>query len=97
MSIPPARSMTLDILRYCLDQHQDIQAAVNRVLQKAAPGPDQGLATELAYGYLRYKGRIDFLLGQLLSKPAQTSPIIKRILGVAIYELLFLKDRKSVV
>lgn len=90
MSIPPARSMSLDILRYCLDQHQDIQAAVNRVLQKAAPGLDQGLATELAYGYLRYKGRIDFLLGQLLSKPAQTSPIIKRILGVAIYELLFL-------
>jgi 16S rRNA (cytosine967-C5)-methyltransferase len=90
MSTPLARRMALDILRRCLDHHQDLQAAVDDVLATAAPGPDKGLATELAYGYLRYRGRLDFLLATLLKNPVQTSPILRRILGVAAYELLFL-------
>ncbi len=80
----------MDILRRTLDNKQDLQAAVDDVLIPVPAGPDKGLATELAYGYLRMRGRIDFLLSQLLKNPIQTSPIMKRILGVAIYELLFL-------
>lgn len=90
MSTPCARRLTLDILRRTLDNKQDLQAAVDDVLSSVPPGPDKGLATELAYGYLRMRGRIDFLLSQLLKNPVQTSPIMKRILGVAMYELLFL-------
>jgi 16S rRNA (cytosine967-C5)-methyltransferase len=80
----------MDILRRALDNKQDLQAAVDDVLIPVPAGPDKGLATELSYGYLRMRGRIDFLLAQLLKNPVQTSPIMKRILGVAIYELLFL-------
>ena len=63
---------------------------MDEVLVPVPAGPDKGLATELAYGYLRMRGRIDFLLSQLLKNPVQTSPVMKRILGVAMYELLFL-------
>ena len=90
MSTPSARRLALDILRRALDNKQDLQAAVDDVLSVVPPGPDKGLTTELAYGYLRMRGRIDFLLSQLLKNPVQTSPIMKRILGVAVYELLFL-------
>ncbi len=90
MSTPLARRMALDILRRCLEHGQDIQAATDDVLTPASDGPDKGLATELAYGYLRLRGRMDFLLNQLLRNPVQTSPILRRILGVAAYELLFL-------
>jgi len=90
MSTPLARRLALDILRRALDHGQDLQAAVDEVLTVAPDGPDKGLATELAYGYLRMRGRMDFLLGQLLKNPLQTSPVLKRILGVAAYELLFL-------
>lgn len=90
MSTPLARRLALDILRRTLDHKQDLQAAVDEVLNPVQAGPDKGLATELAYGYLRMRGRIDFLLSQLLKNPVQTSPIMKRILGVAMYELLFL-------
>ena len=90
MSTPAARRLALDILRRALDNKQDLQAAVDDVLSVVPPGPDKGLATELAYGYLRMRGRIDFLLSQLLKNPVQTSPVMKRILGVAVYELLFL-------
>jgi len=90
MSTPAARRLALDILRRTLDHKQDLQAAVDEVLNQVQAGPDKGLATELAYGYLRMRGRIDFLLSQLLKNPVQTSPVMKRILGVAMYELLFL-------
>ena len=90
MSAQGARHLALDILRRALDNKQDLQAAVDDVLGSVPAGPDKGLATELAYGYLRMRGRIDFLLSQLLKNPVQTSPVMKRILGVAMYELLFL-------
>ncbi|MDP3430463.1 MAG: transcription antitermination factor NusB, partial [Desulfomicrobium sp.] len=90
MSTPTARRLALDILRRTLDNKQDLQAAGDDALSPVPAGPDKGLATELAYGYLRMRGRIDFLLTQLLKNPLQTSPILKRILGVAMYELLFL-------
>ena len=91
MSTPSARRLVMDILRRTLDNNQDLQAAVDDVLSASPATPqDKGLATELAYGYLRMRGRMDFLLSQLLKNPVQTSPIMKRILGVAIYELLFL-------
>lgn len=90
MSTPAARRLALDILRRTLDNKQDLQAAVDDALTPVPAGPDKGLATELAYGYLRMRGRIDFLLSQLLKNPLQTSPVLKRILGVAMYELLFL-------
>jgi 16S rRNA (cytosine967-C5)-methyltransferase len=90
VSTPAARRLALDILRRTLDNKQDLQAAVDEALRPVPAGPDKGLATELAYGYLRMRGRIDFLLSQLLKNPLQTSPVMKRILGVGIYELLFL-------
>ncbi len=90
MSTPLARRLAMDILRRTMDHHMDLQAAVDDVLSAVQPGPDKGLATELAYGYLRLRGRIDFILGQLLKNPHQTSPVMKRILGLAAYELLYL-------
>lgn len=90
MSIPPARKLTMDILRLTLDHGQDLQAAVDTVLSGVEDGPDKGLATELSYGYLRLRGRLDFLLNQLLKNPTKTSPVLRRILGVAAYELLYL-------
>lgn len=90
MSLPPSRRMALEILRRTLDNHQDVQRAVNDVLASCPQGPDKNLATELAYGYLRLRGRIDFLLNQLFKNPGQTSPVVRRIVGLAAYELLFL-------
>lgn len=57
-------------------------------LTPASDGPDKGLATELAYGYLRLRGRMDFLLNrsEILSRPRPSCAA----LGVAAYELLFL-------
>jgi 16S rRNA (cytosine967-C5)-methyltransferase len=84
--------MALEALRLCLDQGRDVQDALHRALA-ATPGAkpaDNALATELTYGYLRYKGRLDALLDTLLAAPKRTSSAMRRILGVAAYEILFL-------
>lgn len=84
--------MALDALRLCLDQGQDAQATINRALAATpeANSTDAALATELTYGYLRFKGRLDALLNTLLAAPQRTSSAMRRILGVAAYEILFL-------
>ena len=82
------------LFRSCLDRGRDIQAALDRALTASpAAGPgDAALATELAYGYLRFRGRLDFLLDTLLAAPGHTSSAVRRILGLAAYEILFLQS-----
>jgi 16S rRNA (cytosine967-C5)-methyltransferase len=51
---------------------------------------DRGLATELVYGTLRWRGRIDFLLDQLLEQPTgKLEPVVASALRVGAYQLLF--------
>ncbi|WP_457572105.1 RsmB/NOP family class I SAM-dependent RNA methyltransferase, partial [Desulfovulcanus sp.] len=52
---------------------------------------DKGLVTELCYGYLRLKGRIDYLLSLYLKAPEKLPSRVRLILGLAGYELLFLE------
>lgn len=78
-------------LSLCLDQGLDIQAALDEaLLSRQLSRRDAGLATELAYGYLRRKIRIDFILNRFLKKPEGLKPKVRRALGVAAYEILFL-------
>jgi 16S rRNA (cytosine967-C5)-methyltransferase len=88
--IPPARRIGLAVLRQTLDHSLDLQEALDRALGSPPPSEaDRRLATELVYGYLRYKGRIDYLLSLFL-QPHKTPLEVRRILGLAAYEMLFL-------
>ena len=52
--------------------------------------PDRALATELVYGTLRWRGRIDFLLGQLLDQPLdKLEPRVASTLRLGAYQLVF--------
>lgn len=53
--------------------------------------PDRRLLTQLVYGTLRWRGRVDWMLDQLLKRPlAKLEPAIRNLLRMAAYELLFL-------
>ena len=98
---PPARRLALSVLGKVLPDRlpakgaapgygQDVQAALDTALAAPDLDPrDRGLATELVYGTLRLCGRIDFILSRLLKNPAAVPPKIRRILGLAAYEILF--------
>ncbi len=52
---------------------------------------DRGLVTELVYGVLRQRGRLDFALSQFCSKPlAKVEPRVLTLLRLGAYQLLML-------
>lgn len=89
--LPPARRVALEALFRCLMERQDIQAALDTALSSGPLDPrDVGLATELCYGYLRLKKRIEYVLARFLKDPGSLSPKMRLAMGVAAYEILFL-------
>jgi 16S rRNA (cytosine967-C5)-methyltransferase len=51
---------------------------------------DRALATELVYGTLRWRGRLDFLLDQLMDQPIdKLEPVVASALRIGAYQLLF--------
>lgn len=91
---PPARRLALAVLGRVLpsrpgDHGQDVQAALDAALSGPNLDPrDRGLATELVYGYLRLGGRIEFILSRFLKNPGGVPLAVRRILGLAVYEIL---------
>ncbi len=68
-----------------------LQAALDQVLRAARLGPlDAALATNIAYGTLRCKERLEWLLHKFLTRPGRVIPAHKDILLLAAYELIFL-------
>lgn len=58
--------------------------------QSALSAADRALATELVYGTLRWRGRIDYLLDQVLDQPiAKLEPPVASTLRVGAYQLMF--------
>ncbi|MDG2051995.1 MAG: 16S rRNA (cytosine(967)-C(5))-methyltransferase RsmB [Myxococcota bacterium] len=51
---------------------------------------DRGLATELVYGTLRWRGRLDYALGHALARPLEElEPLVLTTLRVGAYQLMF--------
>ena len=98
--IPPARRIALAVLGRVLPvpgkssppagTGQDAQAALDAAL--AAPGidpRDRGLATELVYGWLRLRGRLEHIVSRLLKNPDAVPVPVGRVLTLAAYEILY--------
>lgn len=52
---------------------------------------DRALATELVYGTLRWRGRLDYLLGHFVDRPlTDLEPIVRSLLRVGAYQIVFL-------
>jgi len=90
-SPPPSRSAALAALYSILRHGVAVQPALDKQLGAFCPDVrDKALATELTYGYLRHKGRIDFILHSFLAKPQKLPPLLCIAFGLASYEQLFL-------
>lgn len=87
-SLPIARQLALTALTRCL-KGQDIQAALDTTLGRHIHilPQDTALATELAYGTLRFKLRLDWLLNHFLKIPDRIPKAMHLALSVAAYEI----------
>lgn len=60
------------------------------LVQSRMPAADRGLATELVYGTLRWRGRLDYLISQALDRElARLEPLVTSALRVGAYQLFF--------
>ncbi len=87
------RAVALRVTRAAQHRGAGLQAVLNRELtahQTLSP-QDKHLITELSYGYLRMKGRLDAVLSWNLSgNSRKLPPAYLNALGLAVYELLYL-------
>jgi 16S rRNA (cytosine967-C5)-methyltransferase len=60
------------------------------LVQSRMPAADRGLATELVYGTLRWRGRLDYLIEKALDRDiSKLDPLVTSALRVGAYQLFF--------
>ncbi|HWT79850.1 MAG TPA: transcription antitermination factor NusB, partial [Candidatus Methylomirabilis sp.] len=59
-----------------------------RLRKAGLPEPDRALATELVYGVLRWRGKLDWILSHVLDRPMATIDLaVRQILRLGTYQL----------
>lgn len=89
----PGRRLALKVLREVDEDGAFLNLALDQALERSRLGSsDRSLATELAYGVVRWRGRLDWVLDRLSSRPVRELPgFIRNILRMGLYQLLFLE------
>lgn len=91
VAIPGPRGLAFECVSMTLEGGMDAQAALDSVLSAAdIDSRDRGFVTELFYGYLRMRIRINSVLKCFLSRPEGLPDNILLVLGLASHELLHL-------
>ncbi|MBW2272501.1 MAG: 16S rRNA (cytosine(967)-C(5))-methyltransferase RsmB [Deltaproteobacteria bacterium] len=87
-----ARLVAVRVLERVERVHAYADIALHQALARSPlSAADRALATELAYGTLRWRGRIDYLLSQVLDqKLEKLEPLVASTLRLGAYQLLFM-------
>jgi 16S rRNA (cytosine967-C5)-methyltransferase len=86
-----ARALALRVLERVAEAGAYADLALRAELSRSALAPrDRALVTELTYGTLRWRGRLDFLLAQALERPlAALEPRVRELLRLGAYQVVF--------
>jgi 16S rRNA (cytosine967-C5)-methyltransferase len=90
-SASPAREAALNILEHVrLGQYAE-HALSDRLRRTSLKQEDRALATELVYGVVRWRDRLDAVMNRCLDRPRDRLPHqVRQILRLAIYQIAFL-------
>ena len=94
---PPPRKLAWDILQRVDREKSYADLLLDIVLKKSAfKEQDRAFITELVYGTLRWRGRIDHVISLYSSKPiSKLDPEILNIIRMGAYQLLYLRTPSS--
>ena len=86
------RQLALDILARVDQRTSYADTLLDSALKQASLEPrDRALLTEMVYGTLRWRGRIDWVAERFLSQPlSRMKPRLRNILRLTLYQVLFL-------
>lgn len=87
-----ARGTALDLLRQVEEAGAYAQLALSAALRRAGLTPrDRALCTELVYGVLRWRGRLDYILSRFADRPlADLADPVRQALRLGAYQLFHL-------
>lgn len=89
LSLPGPRGLAFECISRSLDGGADAQAVLDDILSSTELDQrDRGFITEIMYGYLRMRIRLQTVLNCFLSRPDGLPLPILRVLGMASYEIL---------
>ena len=86
------RALALDVLQRveATDAYANLLLDA-RLRRGGLRDPDRALATELVYGVLRWRGKLDWILARVLDRPLSAlDPPVRQILRLGAYQLCFL-------
>lgn len=88
----PCRELAAEILHKVETRKAYADLLLHRALEQSALSPrDRALLTELVYGTLRWRLRLDWHLSRYLRRPlTKTDPYLRNLLRLALYQILFL-------
>lgn len=96
----PAREIALDVLKKVRTGKFAEHALSDRLRQEVVSPEDRGLATELVYGILRWRDRLDAVIRRCLARPdKKLQSDVREILRIALYQIVLLDrvpDRAAV-
>lgn len=86
------RQLAVEILLKVEQRKAYADILLDNALRKTSlSSPDRALLTELVYGTLRWRGRIDWHLERSLLRPLpDANPYLRNLLRLSLYQLLFL-------
>ncbi len=86
------RELAVEILLKVETRKAYADILLDHLLKRTAlPARDRALLTQLVYGTLRWRGRLDWHLDRSLSRSlAGTKPYLRNLLRLTLYQLLFL-------
>lgn len=91
-NVPPVREIALKALHRAETRDVPPRDALNALFRRYGyPVRDRAFATELVYGTIRWRRRLDWTLGRLLrGKPESLTPWIRLILHMGLYQLMMM-------
>lgn len=87
-----SRGVALDLLCSVEERGAFANLALGPVLDRAGLArPERAFVTELVYGVVRRRLTLDWVLGQLLTRPAdRLAPWVRNLLRLSLYQLMYL-------
>lgn len=84
-----ARALALEVIHQVFEEGAYANLALDKALFSVPlDDRDRGLATELVYGTVKYRDRLDHILNHYTKRPmAKTTPWLRDILRMAVYQL----------
>ncbi|HSF15578.1 MAG TPA: 16S rRNA (cytosine(967)-C(5))-methyltransferase RsmB [Vicinamibacteria bacterium] len=91
IELSPSREVAFRVLRRVEERREDPATALHHSSSRELSPADRDLATEIVYGVLRWRARLDYVIAAHAKRAlSKIDPVLLRALRIGLYQLRFL-------